>query len=198
MNEQTLCFTGHRAINGIKGGSSEVAQALQAFLLNEVIKPAYEKKNVRNFFSGGAIGVDQIAAKAVIQLKAEYPDAKLIIARPFPSQDTVWPMNVRSEYYAILSWADSVIDVAKGEYTAAKMQGRNIFMVNKAMYVVAVWNGVKKGGTWNCVDYAFNQGKKVCIINPADLTTKKWYQKQITQISTGGQTNEQKAKSTAA
>ena len=195
MNDQTLCFTGHRAINGIKGGGSEFSQKMQAYLLEHILIPAYDKKGVRYFYSGGAIGVDQIAAKAIIQLKEIRPDAKLIVARPFPSQDTVWPMKVRQEYFAILSWADHVIDVAKGEYSAVKMQNRNIFMVNKSKYVVAVWNKVKKGGTWNCVDYAFNKGKKVCVVDPSNFT-KTWYQNKTTDVPVE-QTAEQKAKELA-
>ena len=43
------------------------------------------------------------------------------------------------------------------------MQERNIFMVDRADEILAVWNGTS-GGTKNCIDYAKKQNKIITNI----------------------------------
>jgi uncharacterized phage-like protein YoqJ len=169
---QTLCFTGHRQINGLYHGPAFVA--LKNHLIG-VVERAITKYDVTNFISGLAMGVDTEAAEAVLYAQAgDYPDINLIGARPFPSMDAKWNAGTRARYAAIVANCDVVNDCFPDPYKVWKMQGRNIWMVNNSNIVVAVWNGVKKGGTWNCLEYAFSVQKKramkILVIHPTLLT----------------------------
>lgn len=172
----TLCFTGHRKINNAYRGPANMA--LENYLIG-VLERAYDK-GVRNFISGGAVGVDQIAARAVIRLrdglyndKPARPDTKLIIARPFPSQDTGWPDVAKREFKWILERANKIFDVSKDPYAIWKLQRRNIWMVDQANIVIACWNGTQSGGTYNCIKYAQEKKRPVLVVHPT-LLTEQW------------------------
>lgn len=49
-------------------------------------------QNVRKFYVGGCIGVDQWAGEILLQLKKqpEFSDIELIIIEPFPDHDAQW------------------------------------------------------------------------------------------------------------
>ena len=64
---KTCCFTGHRIIKI----TPELVQRLRDAIVDVI------GKGVMEFYNGGAIGFDMLAAETVIELKAEYPDIKL-------------------------------------------------------------------------------------------------------------------------
>ena len=66
--------------------------------LTKTIRDCNESYGINTFISGGALGVDQWAAEAVVLLREEHPDIKLIIARPFPSQADKWPWESRMDH----------------------------------------------------------------------------------------------------
>ena len=147
-----VCVTGHRP-KGLPGGYKGDPVFTQ--FMNDIVRNYYEA-GYRTFISGGALGTDQIFANAVILLKDKYPEAELIIAKPFPSQASKWPEKSRRAFELICSRADLVVDVCNDPYSPSKMQVRNEWMVDHSLTVLAFWNGEKKGGTWNCIDYAIN------------------------------------------
>lgn len=55
-------------------------------------------------------------------------------------------------------------------------QERNEFMVDRAHVVIAVWDGLKKGGTWNCIRYALEEGRRIWMIDPDPNNMRAgWY-----------------------
>jgi uncharacterized phage-like protein YoqJ len=52
------------------------------------------------------------------------------------------------------------------------MQIRNEWMVDNSHFTLAIWNGIQKGGTWNCIQYARKQGKTVWHLHPQTLECK--------------------------
>ena len=42
-------------------------------------------------------------------------------------------------------------------------------MVDNCDLLIGCWDGVKAGGTWNCLKYAMNLGKEIKIINPKNF-----------------------------
>jgi uncharacterized phage-like protein YoqJ len=64
---------------------------------------------------------------------------------------------------------NTILDVPVGRYHPAKMQKRNEFMVDNANYGISLYNGAPKGGTYNCIKYAKQKGRKLYNINPAYL-----------------------------
>ncbi len=166
MKELTVCFTGHRP-QSLGGFSDQSAIALK---ITHILKQEIEKLiklGFNRFISGGALGVDQWAAEMVIELKELY-NIKLIIAKPFPSQDLIWPVNSREVFKKICSQADEIINVSPDPYKSWKMQKRNKYMIDNSKVMIAVWNG-SLGGTANAIEYGKKQGIKIIYINPLNL-----------------------------
>ena len=114
------------------------------------------------FISGGALGVDQDFAEAVLQAKHTYADIKLEIAVPCRTQDIRWSEQEKLRYHTLLNRADKVV-VLSEHYTYSCMQRRNEYMVDKSELVLAYWNGEESGGTYNTVNYAERKQKNLII-----------------------------------
>jgi uncharacterized phage-like protein YoqJ len=163
LRKQTACFTGHRKIGGYDM-KNPMALRLKDKLI-ETIELAMKQEGVTRFISGGALGTDQIAFWCVHILKNNYPNIKNIVAIPFKNQDKVWNKEQKHWYHKMLKLADEVVNVEElgeyktkndeplGEFSVAKMQKRNEYMVDKSSVIIAVYDG-SKGGTANCLWYA--------------------------------------------
>ena len=114
------------------------------------------------FISGGALGVDQDFAEAVLRAKQMHPEIQLELAVPCKTQTTHWNEIERLRYHFILELADKVV-VLSQHYTRFCMQRRNEYMVNKSDLILAYWNGEESGGTWNTISYAKRARKKILI-----------------------------------
>ena len=169
---RTLCFTGHRKLGGAYDGVIHKA-VYDALLI--IIQRNHDELGYAHFISGGAIGVDQIAADAVLYLRdIQGLHMTLTIARPFPSQGGRWPAAIQANYQRILDHADKIVDVYPDPYAGWKMMKRNIWMVDHSDKVIAIWDGRQQGGTWNCLLYAKKQGKEIVIIDPNTLKIYRW------------------------
>jgi len=174
----TAHFTGHRPQAKCMYGFNMRDERYQLLYkkLTEVIKLCICDYDIRNFISGGALGVDQMAFWCVHKIKNIY-SVKNILALPFEKQDSVWTMEQKYWYRKMLEKADEIIfvdtseryqikDTIIGEYHKAKLQKRNEFMVDNSRITIAVWDG-SKGGTMNCVRYAEkNSGRLIIKIDP--------------------------------
>lgn len=172
---KSACFTGHRP-NKLGGYSGEKAKTIQDAIfgcLTKVVSRAIDV-GFDTFISGGALGIDQIGAEAVLYKKRNpnLSHVKLIVARPFPSQACKWPKFSQEYFNSLCDQADSVIDVSPDPYSPEKMQIRNAWMVDNSDAVIAVWNK-SGGGTGNCVDYATSKFKPILVIDPYTLV-EKW------------------------
>lgn len=154
-----VSFTGHRPeeISGYGGGLCQdwVIQQLNNILY--LTKPSLA-------ISGMALGVDQWAAA-----NCTYLNIPWIAAIPFVGQEKVWPPESQDQYWRILKNAKEVKIVSEGGYSPEKMQLRNEWMVDNSDLVIAVWNGVPKGGTANCVRYAELVKKPILRIDPREF-----------------------------
>ena len=185
----TIAFTGHRPNGEGMGGydwnsekNKEIRKAIQNIIIN-IMKS--EGSPDYHFISGGALGVDQFAFSVVNKLKQTICDENLKmineIAVPFLNQPNAWfNSNDVERYNNQLKVADKVTYVDKldkykikgyveDKYYPAKMQKRNEYMVDSCDILIAVWNGNKKGGTYNCIKYAEKIGKRIIYINPKEL-----------------------------
>ena len=171
---KALCFTGPRP-NKLAGYSGPRAEALYSAIKNKLIGVVLRASNTgfNKFISGGALGIDQIAAHAVIHVRNELAhNIRLVIATPFPSQPSRWPLHSQEEYYQILEAADAVVHCSHDPYSPAKMQKRNAWMVDQSRAVVAIYNNTG-GGTLNCINYAKKMKRPVLVINPFTLE-ERW------------------------
>ena len=121
------------------------------------------KKGVTIFYSGVARGFDLLAAEAILMYKGKYPQIRLIACVPHIGQEQWYTEEEKARYYSVLKRADEVVTLSKTYYNGC-MQKRNRYMVDKADLLLAIWNGEKKGGTWDTVKYAQSKGKNVKYI----------------------------------
>ena len=164
----TACFTGHRKINGQfynRLNPTPEWQTLRTYL-DAVNLQLVQEANVDHFISGLAIGVDMLAAESVLHVRGLITDrvVRLTGAVPFPSQANRWPEPSRQQWAEICGMCNAVVNVSQDPYSPAKMQVRNEWMVDRSDYVIAVWNGMKSGGTWNCITYAHSLGRPVLYV----------------------------------
>jgi len=161
FEEYVIAVTGHRP-NKLYGYDTDDERYIS---LKEQMKEFLIKKGCTKAVSGMALGVDQLFAEAVIELKESGYNIKLHCAIPCRNHPCKWPKKSQEHYQWILSKADEVVLVTDAVYSPWLMQVRNKFMVNMADEVLAIWDG-SEGGTGNCVKYANETNKKVTIINP--------------------------------
>lgn len=178
LKNKTCSFTGHRP-NSLYGYNIMANDYIRlAELIRDECIRLIKNKGVARFISGGALGVDTIAFLIIHKLKQKYPDIENILAIPFKNQSCKWfNQNDIDRYEKIKTLADDIVYVdlledykVKGIedniYHPAKMQKRNEYMVDNSSYTIAVWNGEKKGGTWNCIKYARDKGNEITRVNP--------------------------------
>ena len=105
------------------------------------------------FISGGAIGLDTVAAQAVIWMKNHgyRGRATLTMALPFPGYNKMWPHGSIAEMESICSnGADKVLYVSQQTaYHPSLLQIRNVWMKDNSDMAIILWDGSKNGGTFN-------------------------------------------------
>lgn len=75
-------------------------------------------------------------------------------------QESCWPEHIQKQYHKILDKAKEVVIVSTGEFSKAKFQIRNKWIVDNSDEMLAYWNG-ENSGTGNCVRYAQQISKRI-------------------------------------
>ena len=161
----SVCFTGHRYHK--LGASAKDPQRLIKAIYDECERMITEDGAV-HFISGMAQGTDIFASLAVLELKEKYPFITLECALPCESQAEKWSDRMRDIYFSVIEHCDKETMVGR-HYTHGCMQKRNMYMVDSADRVIAVWDG-SGSGTGNTVKYALSSGKPVYRIDPDTLS----------------------------
>ncbi len=119
--------------------------------------------NPTKCMSGVCIGYDSYFINVCLQLGIPY-----IAICPFLGQEKMWPGKTQKIYHKLLNKAESVIIVSEGEYSAAKMQIRNKFLVDNCNILISCMRQDEtSGGTFNCVSYAKSVNRKIINIDPS-------------------------------
>lgn len=162
---KTCCCTGHRP-KGFPFQYGIDTDKHNAYLqtLERKIKFAIIAYGITNFISGMAIGVDMDFAEIILKLRNQYPIA-LECAIPCPNQTLKWNDKDNFRYANILTCADKISLISE-QYTPDCMLKRNRYMVDNSELIIAVFNGIEKGGTWYTIQYAKNKHK---LIESIDL-----------------------------
>lgn len=159
---KTVAFTGSRPnkLNGYKAIDNKellwkIAERVEKFIVEE---------NVTTFINGLALGIDTWTARIVLKLKEKYPHIKLISASPCLNHNSKWNKESQEIWQEVVDKSDEFIIVTEEEYKPYLMQVRNMWMVDRADIILAVFDGTP-GGTMNCVKYAEKQNKRIEIID---------------------------------
>lgn len=158
MSDISTCsFTGHRAV------SSAHLSGLPA-LLSRAVAYAYAR-GCRTFYTGGALGFDTYAARAVISFRVEHRDVRLVLLLPCVDQAESWNRASRAEYEWILKEADEVRYFADA-YTKDCMRLRNLALAECGDLLIA-YVGHERSGAAQTLRAATRLGKQVCNLYPA-------------------------------
>lgn len=156
----SACFTGHRVLPR----TAEIEKRLYSILEKWICI-----HNVTDFYAGGAIGWDTLAAATVIKLREKYPELRLHLVLPCSNREQTakWSDAQRREFYRILDLADSAEYVSDRYYNGC-MKERNIRLVEYAdTCCFCFWNpGAYSSGTGQTVRLA--KKKQLMIINFKD------------------------------
>lgn len=155
MKKQTCCFTGHRKIPPEQ--YERIAQRLKAEIT------ALIHRGVVYFEASGALGFDTMAARAVLELKKDYPLIKLILVLPCKTQTRGWSQADKAIYEIIQKACDRYV-YTSDEYVSGCMHKRNRRLVDDSRYCIC-YLAERSGGTAYTVEYA--QKKGLTVINLA-------------------------------
>jgi uncharacterized phage-like protein YoqJ len=150
-------FTGHRQID--KNHIYKISD-----ILDRAVAYAY-KEGCRSFFSGGAIGFDTYAAKAVLKFRLYHPDVKLCLALPCTNQDEKWNDEQKEMYAYLLREADEVVYISE-EYTPTCMAERNRYLAEKADILISYVSRTRSGAA-QTVRMVQKLGKPIYNLYPA-------------------------------
>lgn len=153
MKNHTCCFTGHRKIP--RDETQNIAARVKEHIL------ALYRQYINTFLCGGALGFDLLAAKTVLELKAQGFELTLIMVLPCKDQAKYWNPQEALEYNSVLQQADEVFYLCE-TYTKSCMQKRNRIMVENACCCLAYLTK-DRSGTSATVNYARKLG--LTIIN---------------------------------
>ena len=144
-------FTGHRSY------PNEHRKRLVEHL-KRAVEYAYSI-GCREFYAGGAIGFDTLAAREVIRFRLSHPDVSLILLLPCLNQNEKWSGSDTDAYEYILSEADEVRYFAD-TYTKSCMQKRNKALA-EACDIMIAYVSKPRSGAAQTVRMAEGLGKKV-------------------------------------
>lgn len=163
---KTCCCTGHRPKGfPFKYGTDLKKHNEYLNALEEKIKLAITDYGVTNFISGMALGVDLDFAEIVLYLRdTEHYPITLECAIPDVNQALKWSGKDKLRYTSLLERADEKHYIS-GRNAADSMLKRNRYMVDTSEIVIAIFNGIEKGGTWYTINYAKKQNKRIEIID---------------------------------
>ena len=177
MNK-SVCFTGHRTI-------AEDKETLSARLYALLERFVTEQK-VTDFYTGGAVGWDALAALTVLKLRESYPEVKLhlVLPCPFEEQSAKWNEAQKEEHKHIASLADTK------EFTSEHL-GKNAMKIRNARlvelasdYCICYWNPKHyRSGTGQTVRMAQKKGIEVINLFEMSANSVKSPDKRLTDAT---------------
>ena len=159
--ETACCFTGHRP-GKLPGGYSGDHSRLR-LALREAINRT-QQEGFDTFISGMALGCDTWAAEEVLAMRAAGKPVRLVAARPCPGQERRWSPDDRARYRRLMEQADAIY-TACDAYTPYCMGARNLWMVEQASRLIALFDGTP-GGTANTVKLAQERRLEIVRLIP--------------------------------
>lgn len=143
--DKTCCFTGHRTIP--HNQSNSIYETLKVEFVN-LIQTGY-----CYFGTGGALGFDTLAAKAILELRQVYLHIKLILVLPCMGQTKDWSAKDIAVYEDIKNRCNKYTYTSEHYYSGC---------MHKRICIAYLTE--QHGGTAFTVDYAKKQNVRVINI----------------------------------
>lgn len=127
--------------------------------LSEVLEDLILSEGVTEFWTGGMGNFDGSFSSAVRVLQRKYPDIKLILIKPYFSNE----LNTNKEYYEYTYDGVVIPDVVAGVHPKSAIKKRNRWMVENSDFIVT-YVFKDYGGAYDAKKYAEKLGKKVISV----------------------------------
>jgi uncharacterized phage-like protein YoqJ len=160
----TCCFSGYRPEKlpwGYNENDDRCVQLKEK--LYDVISAVYVS-GIRHYICGMALGSDTIFCETALQFKEDHPDVTLEAALPCEDQAARWTEQQRNRYFQLIQQCDTETYVSR-RYSPDCMMRRNMYMVDHASVLIAVYDG-RFGGTMHTVGYAEMNGLEIIQLKP--------------------------------
>lgn len=135
----------------------------------EEFRELYDVYHVREYYVGGALGVDMWAGELILRLKETpgYGDITLNLVLPFLEHDKNWDERSRRRMQFLRLHSEKSIVIGQQDCKESYIR-RNCYMVDHAQFLIAVCSEEKnnKGSTLQMVDYARMKHLKLFFIHP--------------------------------
>ena len=166
MEKKVCCVTGHRNL------PQNQVNYVKAALLREIEKAVAD--GFTCFMSGFAEGVDQYFVEMVMEKQKDDPSLELIAVIPY--QKRLDSLRAKGRTYEMLEACRDVV-VIREEYQPSVYSHRNRYMVDRSARLLAVYDGVPKGGTAQTLAYALRKGlagkRRNCKNDPLHSSNEK-------------------------
>lgn len=146
LKNRRCCFTGHRFI------SNEHMDKIEKNL--PIVIRTLAERGITEFLSGGALGFDMIAAKAVIREREKNGDIRLVLALPCMNHNRGWKNADKANFESVAAMSDETIYVSDDYYDGCMLR-RNRYMVDKSRHCI-FYMAYPRGGTAYTVRYALD------------------------------------------
>lgn len=144
------------------------------------------EKKVTDFYTGGAVGWDALAALTVLKLRESYPEVKLhlVLPCPFEEQSAKWNEAQKEEHKCIASLADTK-EFTSEHLDKNAMRIRNARLVELASdYCICYWNPKHyRSGTGQTVRMAQKKGIEVINLFEMSANSVKSPDKRLTDAT---------------
>lgn len=166
MQPVTIALTGHRS-SKLYGYDLTDPRYLQLKeKLRSIIAQGVQAYGSLVCISGMALGADTLWAQVITESKLQYPgQITFIAAIPSQHQAGRWPQSSKDTWNQLMAQADRIWVSPSFDYIQALFE-RNRYMVDQAQVLIAIWDGVHKGGTAYTVQQAQKAGKRLIHIRP--------------------------------
>jgi len=165
QRETTCCFTGYRPTKLPWGYAETGARYTQLKSRLEDVVDAVYLSGIRHYICGMAQGADTMFCEAVLRLRDWRPGITVEAAIPCEGQSASWPVQAKDRYFRLVSECDRETVLQK-KYTPDCMVRRNRYMVEQSSVLIAVYDGIQRGGTMQTVHYAKQAGLEVIQLTP--------------------------------
>ena len=132
----------------MRGKQAEISNWLD-IVLTDLIK---EEKDVE-FLCGGAEGADMLFGESAFW----FPHVKLKLCLPIKGYRGNQLDRLKRRAHEIYCVAD--------EWGPGLNTKRDRYMVDNCDVLLAVWDGIKGGGTWSTIQYALKKKKEIIFID---------------------------------
>lgn len=144
MNK-VCCGFGHRIV--FSNAEAEI---------NKAVKAMIEEQGVTVFLTGGMGAFDKLFSQAVRKMKEQYPNVKLVLVKPYMSEELNRNKKLYEEEYDSVVIPEELAEV----YFKQAITKRNKWIVENSDYIVCyVYRD--HGGAFEAVKYAQRLNKEI-------------------------------------